>query len=107
MSVPISEQSPTAPSPVRRSALEDPGFRRLALLVAAVPLALGYVWNTVVEPLAEGFHPNDFFVYVTAARNLAAGHDLYATHFNSTVPDPSAVPSVSTSSTSVSSRVIR
>lgn len=69
----------TAPSLVmRRSALDNRGFRTLLLVVAGVPIAATYLWQALIQPLAFGAYLGDFQEsYMRAARRLAAGLDPY------------------------------
>ena len=62
----------------RRSALDNPRFRGVLLIVAAVPISVLYLWRTVVLPLAGGSLPGDFKEnYLAAAAKIAAGRDPY------------------------------
>ncbi len=62
----------------RRSPLDDARFRGVLLVAAAIPIALLYVWRTVVQPLLIGVLPGDFSEnYLPAATRIAAGRDPY------------------------------
>jgi len=62
----------------KRSPLEDRRFRSLLLAIAGVPIALLYMWRTLVQPALTGVLPLDFSAnYMAAAARIAAGHDPY------------------------------
>ena len=66
-------------SPVLRlPALANRRFRGLLLIWAGIPIALLYVWQAIVQPLAFGAYLGDFQEsYMRAAGRLAAGLDPY------------------------------
>lgn len=60
------------------SALANSRFRALLLLVSGIPIALLYLWRTLVLPLLAGVVPGDFKEnYMAAAAKIAAGRDPY------------------------------
>ena len=62
----------------RRSPLEDRRFRALLLALSGVPIAVLYVWRTLILPAVEGSLPQDFSTnYMAAAAKIAAGRDPY------------------------------
>lgn len=62
----------------KRSPLEDRRFRSLLLAIAGVPIALLYLWRTLVQPALTGVLPLDFSAnYMAAAARIAARHDPY------------------------------
>ena len=69
----------TAPASARRpSALDNRAFRTLLLAMAGIPIALLYLWQALVQPLAFGAYLGDFQEsYMRAARRLAANLDPY------------------------------
>ena len=69
----------TAPSfVIRRSALDNRGFRTLLLVVAGVPIAATYLWQALIQPLAFGAYLGDFQEsYMRAAERFAQGADPY------------------------------
>jgi hypothetical protein len=63
---------------VRRSPLDNRRFRGALLILAGIPIAVLYLWRTVVLPLAVGALPGDFRAnYMAAAAKIAAGRDPY------------------------------
>ncbi|HEV2476484.1 MAG TPA: hypothetical protein VGX22_08075, partial [Candidatus Dormibacteraeota bacterium] len=63
---------------MRRTALDNRSFRTILLIVAGVPIAVQYLWQAVIQPLAFGAYLGDFQEsYIRAARQLAGGHDPY------------------------------
>jgi hypothetical protein len=59
-------------------ALENRRFRSVLLVIAGVPIALLYVWRTVLLPAITGAAPLDFQDnYMAAAAKIATGHDPY------------------------------
>lgn len=61
-----------------RSALENRRFRGVLLGVAGIPVAVLYVWRTVLLPLVIGEVPPDFGDnYMRAAVKIAMGRDPY------------------------------
>jgi Glycosyltransferase family 87 len=63
---------------MRLPALANRRFRGLLLIWAGIPIALLYLWQAVVEPLAFGAYLGDFQEsYMRAAGRLAAGSDPY------------------------------
>jgi hypothetical protein len=61
-----------------RSPLDNPRFRALLLVGSGVPIALLYLWRTLVLPLLAGVVPGDFKEnYMAAAAKIAAGRDPY------------------------------
>jgi len=69
----------TTPSlAVRRSAFDNRSFRTLLLVGAGAPIAIQYLWQALIQPLAFGAYLGDFQEsYMHAARQLAGGHDPY------------------------------
>lgn len=69
----------TTPSLVmRRSALDNRGFRTLLLVLAGVPIAATYLWQALIQPLAFGAYLGDFQEsYMRAAQRFAQGADPY------------------------------
>jgi len=64
----------------RRSALDNPRFRAVLLIVAALPISVLYLWRTLVLPLVAGAVPGDMRDnYILAAARIAAGLDPYTT----------------------------
>ncbi len=62
----------------RRSPLENARFRTLLLAIAGIPIALVYLWRTVVLPALGGTAPLDFRDnYMAAAAKIAMGKDPY------------------------------
>lgn len=62
----------------RRSPLDDRRFRTVLLAIAGLPIAVLYVWRTVILPALTGSMPEDFSVnYMAAAAKIRAGHDPY------------------------------
>ena len=58
--------------------MENRRFRSLLLVIAGVPIALLYLWRTLVQPALTGALPLDFSAnYMAAAARIAAGHDPY------------------------------
>ncbi len=63
---------------MRLPALANRRFRGLLLIWAGIPIALLYLWQAVVQPLAFGAYLGDFQEsYMRAAGRLAAGRDPY------------------------------
>ena len=63
---------------MRRTALDNRSFRTILLIGAGVPIALQYLWQALIQPLALGAYLGDFQEsYIRAARQLAGGHDPY------------------------------
>ena len=63
---------------MRRTALDNRGFRTILLVVAGVPVAAQYVWQALIQPLAFGVYLGDFQEsYMRAAQHLAQGRDPY------------------------------
>jgi hypothetical protein len=63
---------------MRLPALANRRFRGLLLIWAGIPIALIYLWQAVVQPLAFGAYLGDFQEsYMRAAGRLAAGSDPY------------------------------
>jgi hypothetical protein len=63
---------------IRRFPLDDARFRTVLLVLAGTPIALFYVWRTLVLPLLQGTVPGDFGEnYMAAAARIAAGRDPY------------------------------
>lgn len=61
-----------------RSPLDNSRFRALLLIGAGVPIAVLYLWRTLVLPLLLGLVPGDFKEnYMAAAAKIAAGRDPY------------------------------
>ena len=74
--------------PVLR-ALEGRRFRAILLAVLALPLAAGYLWQTLIQPILDpGYDPKDWWVYLDAAAAIRHGADPYASFFAATVSDP-------------------
>jgi Glycosyltransferase family 87 len=69
----------TTPSlAMRRSAFDNRSFRTLLLVGAGAPIAIQYLWQAIIQPLAYGAYLGDFQEsYMRAARQLAGGHDVY------------------------------
>jgi Glycosyltransferase family 87 len=69
----------TAPSlAMRRTAFDNRSFRTLLLVVAGVPVAVQYLWQALIQPLAAGAYLGDFQEsYMRAAQQLARGRDPY------------------------------
>jgi Glycosyltransferase family 87 len=69
----------TTPSlAMRRTAFDNRSFRTLLLVVAGVPVAVQYLWQALIQPLAFGAYLGDFQEsYMRAARQLAGGKDPY------------------------------
>jgi arabinofuranan 3-O-arabinosyltransferase len=69
----------TTPSlAMRRTAFDNRSFRTLLLVVAGVPVAIQYLWQALIQPLAFGAYLGDFQEsYMRAARQLASGKDPY------------------------------
>ena len=65
----------------RVRALENPGFRRLVLLAAGIPIAAFYAWTTLLQPFL--FRPDfpDFSQCFRAAERLRGGTDPYLPFF--------------------------
>ena len=61
----------------RPSALDNPGFRRLALWLAGVPILCFYLWSTLVQPLLVRPVFPDFAQCFRAATRLRGGVDPY------------------------------
>ncbi len=58
--------------------MENRRFRSLLLVIAGVPIALLYLWRTLVQPALTGALPLDFSAnYMAAAARIAAGRDPY------------------------------
>jgi hypothetical protein len=58
--------------------MENRRFRSLLLVIAGVPIALLYLWRTLVQPALTGTLPLDFSAnYMAAAARIAAGRDPY------------------------------
>ncbi len=58
--------------------MENRRFRSLLLVIAGVPIALLYLWRTLVQPALTGALPPDFSAnYMAAAARIAAGRDPY------------------------------
>jgi glycosyl transferase family 87 len=76
-------------APVLRT-LENRGFRLFVLAAFAIPLLLGWFWQTFLQPilLYGSYDPGDFHVYMGAAWALVHGQDPYLSFLRSTVPDP-------------------
>ena len=85
--VPVSASPRLAP--VLRT-LENRRFRLFVLTVFAVPLLVGWFWQTFLQPilLYGTYDPRDFHVYMGAAWALAHAQDPYLSFLRSTVPDP-------------------
>jgi len=67
-----------APAAIRLPALANRRFRWLLLTWAGLPIALLYLWQDLVQPLAFGAYLGDFQEsYMRAAARLAAGQDPY------------------------------
>ena len=67
-----------AAEPIRARALGNRNFRTVLLVLAGVPIAIVYLWQALIQPLAFGAYLGDFQEsYMRAARRLAAGHDPY------------------------------
>ena len=63
---------------MRRTALDNRGFRTILLVVAGVPVAVQYLWQALIQPLALGAYLGDFQEsYMRAAKQLAQGRDPY------------------------------
>ena len=63
---------------MRRTALDNRGFRTILLVVAGLPVAAQYLWQALVQPLAFGAYLGDFQEsYMRAAQQLARGMDPY------------------------------
>jgi len=63
---------------VHRSALDNRTFRTLLLALAGIPIAVLYLWQALIQPLAFGAYLGDFQEsYMRAARRLAANFDPY------------------------------
>ena len=63
---------------MRVSALDHRGFRSFLLVLGGVPIALLYLWQALVLPLAFGAYLGDFQEsYMRAAHRLAANLDPY------------------------------
>jgi arabinofuranan 3-O-arabinosyltransferase len=69
----------TTPSlAIRRTAFDNRSFRTLLLVVAGVPVAIQYLWQAVIQPLAFGAYLGDFQEsYMRAAQQFASGKDPY------------------------------
>jgi hypothetical protein len=70
----------TTPSVAMRTsgALDNRGFRTLLLALSGVPIAVLYLWQAVIQPLAFGAYLGDFQEsYMRAARRLAENLDPY------------------------------
>ena len=62
----------------RRSPLDDRRFRTLLLAIAGIPLAVMYLWQSVVLPIVGTGYLGDFWEsYMRAAGRLVAGQDPY------------------------------
>jgi hypothetical protein len=62
----------------RRPPLENRRFRALLLALAGIPIAILYVWRTLILPAITGSPPGDFSAnYMAAAAKIAAGRDPY------------------------------
>ena len=63
-----------------RLALLNRRFRTVVLVVAGVPVSVGYLWTTLIGPIINPYPgPVDFFEdYVGSARLLASGTDIYS-----------------------------
>jgi hypothetical protein len=62
----------------RRSPLDNRRFRTLLLVIATPPIAVVYIWRTVILPALSGALPADFSAnYLAAAARIASGHDPY------------------------------
>ena len=63
---------------MRRSALDNRGFRTILLVVAGLPIAATYLWQALIQPLAFGTYLGDFQEsYMRAAQRFAQGADPY------------------------------
>jgi hypothetical protein len=61
-----------------RPALENRSFRTILLVVAGVPVAVQYLWQALLQPLAFGAYLGDFQEsYMRAAQQFARGQDPY------------------------------
>jgi len=63
---------------LRRSALDNRGFRSVLLVLGGVPIVAVYLWQALIQPLAFGAYLGDFQEsYMRAARRLAENNDPY------------------------------
>lgn len=63
---------------IRPRALSNRKFRSVLLVLAGLPIAIVYLWQALIQPLAFGAYLGDFQEsYMRAARRLAAGLDPY------------------------------
>jgi hypothetical protein len=70
--------STTIAGVTRRSPLDDRRFRGLLLAIAGIPIAVLYIWRTLILPALVGALPQDFSDnYMAAAAKIRAGHDPY------------------------------
>ncbi len=62
----------------RRSPLDDRRFRAVLLAIAGIPIAVLYVWRTLILPALSKAVPVDFSAnYMAAAAKIRAGRDPY------------------------------
>ncbi|MGH7904829.1 MAG: glycosyltransferase family 87 protein, partial [Candidatus Dormibacteraceae bacterium] len=80
--------SPLLAGRPRRSALANPRFQTLLLVVAGLPLALEYGIHGLLQPLLGAGLPGDLRVYLLGARDLAAGHPYVSYYGGGGWPDP-------------------
>ncbi len=63
---------------LRRSALDNRGFRSVLLVLSGVPIVAVYLWQALLQPLAFGAYLGDFQEsYMRAARRLVENDDPY------------------------------
>jgi hypothetical protein len=70
--------STTIAGVTRRSPLDDRRFRAVLLAIAGLPIAVLYVWRTLILPALSGALPVDFSAnYMAAAAKIRSGRDPY------------------------------
>ena len=68
----------TPPLALHRTALDNRSFRTILLVLAGVPVAVQYLWQALIQPLAFGVYLGDFQEsYMRAAQQVARGGDPY------------------------------
>src|ERR1043165_5844462 len=66
------------PAKARASALDNPRFRTVLLVIAGVPIALTYLWQALIQPIFFSGYLGDFQEsYLRAASRVAGGLDPY------------------------------
>ena len=76
--LPDNLRSVDAPVAAPTHALDNPGFRRLVLVLAGVPIVITFLWRALIQPLVSGAYLGDFQEsYLRAAARLATNSDPY------------------------------